>query len=100
MAINFSYPADPTLRLDDVLFSVDYYCHPSKKQHFDKEDLIRTTEGSSVQYYAPVDTAMVGIGKLKMVMTVDIPDTDFPQNKRREIVACESNVVIEANPLR
>lgn len=100
MAINFSYPTVPTLTLDDVPFSIDYYCQPGKIQHFDKNDLIRTTEGSAVMYFAPVDSVIVGTGKLKALMTVDIPDADFPFGYRREMVKCESQCIIEANPIK
>lgn len=97
MHLSFSYPADPTLTLEDLDFSVDFYTRGGTPQHFEPDDLIRVLNESTglFDYYAPVDTAWLGCGTVFMKMTVDIPDGDFPDGKRREVGVIATSVALD-----
>lgn len=57
---------------------------------FAKADCIMVDEGES--YVVLVDTEDTGIGMLKLKLTVQIPDTDYPSGTRKEVVNINPNV--------
>lgn len=98
MAVNFTYPSDTTITLDDIDFYVEFYCTPNKVQKIPKSALIReVTEADGVetiQYYALVNTSVIGVGIVKMRMWAWIPDIDAPNETRPEYAEITTNVVI------
>lgn len=89
MAVNFRYPDDASLTLDDIDFYVEYYFIPSSRLHFPKEAVYReeTTveETTTVEWFAYVDTgAIKGSGDLIMELTAFIPDSNLPSHTRKE----------------
>lgn len=98
MAVNFRYPADPTITLFNIDFSVDFYCSPLKTVHLAKTDLIceEVTIGNVVKYdwFALVNTAMTGCGRLRMQLNVEIPDEDSPSGTRPMSKVTPTNVIV------
>ena len=49
------------------------------------------------QWFAPVETTIVGRGQLKMKLTAYIPDTKIygTDENRKEVAICNTNVTIE-----
>lgn len=96
--ISFSYPACPSLTLNDLDFSVDFTAFGSNRPlHFEKGDLIRKLdpETGKIDFYAPIDTSVLKFGEIMMQLTAFIPDSDFEEGVRPEIQRCSTNVVIK-----
>lgn len=101
MAVNFGYQGTSTT-LDDLDYAKLTYFSPISKLAgvvLMKEDLIRreTTVGqsSTVEWFAIVDTALVGKGQMKLRIEAEIPDGDVPvTGTRLEIAETVTNVVI------
>ena len=101
MAINFGYRGTATTIDDLSSISFTYYSPISKMAGitFTKDDLIRreTTVGqnSTVEWFAIVDTSLVGKGRMMIRAEAMIPDADVPiEGERLEIEVAETNVVI------
>lgn len=56
----------------------------STKLHFDKADLPFDDKG---QYYLCFDTAELGTGDVSVVITAHVPDSDFADGIRDEVVS-------------
>lgn len=101
MAINFGYRGTE-LTLDDITSVTFTYFSPVSKLggvSFTKDELIRretTVNGSStVEWFAIVDTSLIGQGLMKLRVEAMIPDGDVPiEGERLEIEICDTNVVI------
>lgn len=61
-------------------------CRRNVKQVFNKQDLINDGEGN---YYVCFDTADFGTGTISAIVTAYVPDTDFPDGLRTEVVAMD-----------
>lgn len=57
-----------------------------KRLHFDKEDLV---VDENDQYYVCFDTAELGAGIIEAVITAFVPDDDFEDSIRKEVVKIE-----------
>lgn len=79
------------LSMDDYDFNVEFSCNPRKVVRIEKEELIRA---DSANYVALVDTTRIGIGEIKVKVTAYIPDEDFADGLRTEIVAFNSNIMV------
>lgn len=100
MAVNFGYQGT-ALTIDDLNeITFTFYSPLSRSggQTFAKSDLIRreTTVNNMtvVEWFAIVDTSVVGQGQLKLKVDALIPDTDSPTFYRREMEECETNLFI------
>lgn len=101
MAVNFGYQGT-SITLDDLDdVTLTYYSPISKLTGvvLTKADLIRreTTVGqtSTVEWFAIVDTSLVGKGQMKLRAEAMIPDGDIMiLAQRKEIEVCDTNVVI------
>ncbi|MBO4718971.1 MAG: hypothetical protein J5658_03755 [Prevotella sp.] len=101
MAVNFAYQGTSTT-LDDLDYAKLTYFSPISKTEgvvLMKSDLIRreTTVGqkTTVEWFAIVDTSLVGKGQMKLRVEAEIPDDDVPETGvRTEIDECLTNVVI------
>ena len=69
--------------INEDSFEIDLYCGP-KKLHFDKADL---RVGSDNQYYLCFNSKDIGPGIVTAVITAHVPDTDFNDNVRDEVVS-------------
>lgn len=100
MAVNFGYQGTALTidDLDEITFTFYSPLSPSGGQTFAKRDLIRrvTTVNNMtvVEWFAIVDTSVVGQGQLKLRVDALIPDTDSPSFYRREMEECETNLFI------
>lgn len=99
MIVNFSFPADLTLTIDDIDIEVDYFCRPDMVHHFNKSDLIREESTAGVAYYAMVDTLITGCGTMKALMTATIADGDAPGSRRPEKKIVPTGIAVLKNPL-
>ena len=97
MSVNFGYQGSE-LTLDDLDTVTLTYFSPISKSlgvSFTKDDLIRRDTGSGVEWFAIVDTSLVGKGQMKLRVDAMIPDADVPEvAERREVEETETNVTI------
>lgn len=77
--------------MDDYDFEVEVFCSPKKPIIIPKENTIRV---DSDNYVVLVDTNIVGAGDLKCKVTAQVPDGDFPDQLRTEVVCIDTGINI------
>lgn len=77
--------------MDDYDFEVEVYCSPKRPVMATKKDMIRV---DSNNYVVLVDTNEVGAGDLKCKVTAYVPDGDFPDLIRTEVVCIDTGINI------
>lgn len=80
-----------SITMDDYGFEVEVYCSPKRPVMATKNDMIRV---DSNNYIVLVDTNEVGAGDLKCKVTAYIPDGDFPDELRTEVVNIDTEINI------
>lgn len=78
--------------MDDYNFDVEVYCSPVRPIKVNKSDALRI---DSDNYVVLVDTNVVGAGDLKCKVIAYIPDDDFPDTLRTEVVCIDTGIDIE-----
>lgn len=79
------------LTMDDYDFECEFYCFSNKKVNLHKRAMIRRDERN---YIAPIDSSALGAGSLKCKVTAYIPDMDFEDGVRTEIVYLDTQINI------
>ena len=79
------------ITMDDYDFEVEIYCLPNKSIKATKTDMIKV---DSNNYIVLVDTTKVGAGGLKCKVIAKLPDGDFPDNTRTEVVYINTGINI------
>lgn len=79
------------LTMDDYDFTVEVYCTVKKALVINKADAIRIDENN---YIVLVDSAIIGAGDVKCKVTAHIPDFDFPDTIRTEIVGIDTGIEV------
>lgn len=77
--------------MDDYDFEVEVYCSPKRPIIIPKANAIRI---DSDNYVVLVDTNVVGAGDLKCKVTAQVPDWDFPDQLRTEVVCIDTGINI------
>ena len=91
LKINVNIEPIGDVTMDDYDFVVEMYCSPKKVVTIPKSETIRMDDSN---YVVIVDTEEVGAGDLKCKVTAQIPDGDFPDALRTEVVAINTNITI------
>lgn len=91
--IGFSACLPDCLMMKDVEFCVDVYNFSDKDKSvtFKKEECIRICDND---YAVLVDTKTIGIGLVRLKLKMQIPDTDFPDGYRTEIINVNPRISI------
>ena len=77
--------------MDDYNFVVTLYCSTSKAIIVPKESAIRVDDSN---YIVRVDTTIIGVGKLKCKVEAELPDGDFPEQLRTEVMIIDTGIEI------
>ena len=77
--------------MDDYNFEVEVYCSPKRPIIIPKANAIRI---DSDNYVVLVDTNVVGAGDLKCKVTAQVPDGDFQDLLRTEVVCIDTGINI------
>ena len=77
--------------MDDYDFEVEVYCSPKKTIVVPKKDAIKV---DSNNYIVIADTNVIGAGELKCKVTAHVPDSDFADRERTEVVVCTTGITI------
>lgn len=77
--------------MDDYKFVAEVYCKAKKSVVVEKEQSIRIDNNN---YLLPIDTQDLGHGVIKVKVTAYIPDKDFADDLRTEVVFIETGIEI------
>lgn len=80
------------LTMDNYAWTAEIYTMPSSKVvKVSKGEAIRVDEAN---YIVAVDTSETGTGELKVRIKAEIPDGDFGDGLRREIVVLDTDITV------
>lgn len=91
LKLNVSIAKLDEFTMDDYDFNIEVYCSAKRIITKTKEDAIRIDENN---YVILIDSAELGAGDVKCKITAYIPDYDFPDTLRTEIVGVDAGVTI------
>ena len=77
--------------MDDYDFEVHIFCSPKRVLVIQKNDAIRIDEND---YVVIVDSEAIGTGEVKCVIVAQIPDEDFDDGLRKEVVSVNTDMTI------
>ena len=80
-----------TLHMSDYDFECKFYIFPKKAVIINKNDMVKVDNDN---YLAIVDTTGLGVGRLHMTLTAQIPDEDFDNVPRREVACVDTGIDI------
>lgn len=91
LKLNISIEPVDGLTMDDYEFQIEAYCTPRKTIVVQKSEAIKV---DSTNYIILVDTSVVGQGDLKLKVTAHIPDGDFNDQLRTEVMVVDTGLTI------
>jgi hypothetical protein len=91
LKLNINIEPIGAVTMEDYDFEVEVYCSAKKVIVIPKSEAIKV---DSNNYIVLVDTNVVGAGELKCKITAHIPDGDFADRGRTEVVVCTTNITI------
>lgn len=80
--------------MDDVDFTCVFYAKTGKRVVLPKDEMVPIRDSNYVSYVAPLRSKDLGIGVLKIVYEADIPDNDFDDGLRHEVVPITTGIKI------
>lgn len=92
MKLNISIEPFDGFTMDDYDFSVDVYVSPRRAVSATKKECKRVDENN---YIVLVDTNLIGTGDLVCKVTAHIPDEDFEDKLRTEVVVIQTGITLE-----
>ena len=91
LKLNINIEPMGELTMDDYDFMVEIYTSLKRIQEIHKSDTIRIDENN---YVACVDSEALGHGLVKVRVTAYIPDNDFEDGVRTEVVYLNTDITI------
>lgn len=91
LKLNINIEPMGSMTMDDFDFEVEVYCSIKRVITIQKKDAIRVDQNN---YMVLVDTSETGAGDLKCKVTAHIPDGDFNDGLRTEVVAVSTGITI------
>lgn len=91
LKLNINIEPMGSVTMDDYDFEVEVYCSIKRVITIQKKDAIRVDQNN---YMVLVDTSETGAGDLKCKVTAYIPDGDFNDGLRTEVVAVSTGITI------
>lgn len=79
------------ITMDDYDFEVDVWCSLKRISTIPKNEAIRVDENN---YIVCVDSSLLGHGQVKLKVTAHVPDRDFEDGLRTEVVYVNTNIEI------
>lgn len=77
--------------MDNYEFKIEAYCSSKKNVIIEKKDTIRIDESN---YVIRLNSEDLGVGDLKCKITAHIPDGDFDDNFRTEVIIMDTGLTI------
>lgn len=94
LKLNINIPAKGGFNMDDCDFEIEVFCTKSKSVVRKKAEMIRH---SADCYVAMINTEEIiagNGGELSVIITAYVPDTDFIDKLRTEVIVVETGYVI------
>lgn len=91
LKLNINIAPMGNLSMDDYDFTIEMRCNANNVITIRKQETIRVDADN---YIVCVDTNKLGVGKLICVVKAQIPDGDFIDGYRSEVVAINTNINI------
>ena len=91
LKLNINIAPIDSMTMDDYDFEVEVWTSSQKMMRIAKENTIKVDENNRIIL---VDTNLLGAGDMKYKVTAYLPDGDFPDRVRTEIVAMETGIKI------
>jgi hypothetical protein len=91
LKININIDPIEDLTMDEYDFKAVFYSHSSRQKEIKKEEMIRIDKNN---YVALVDSTNLGAGELRCKIIAYLPDDDFPDNTRTEVVCIDTGINI------
>lgn len=80
------------IHLEDCEFTATFYVTATKSCVVEKVDMVAVDADN---YIALVDSSLTGAGALKAKIAIDLPDGDFVDATRREVVTLDTQIIVE-----
>lgn len=93
LKLNISIEPMGSVTMDDYNFTVELICGSFKKTNLTIEKA-QAKRVDSNNYIVCFDTSDIGTGRLKCRVTAYLPDDDFTDKKRTEVVEIETGIEI------
>ena len=96
MKLNIAVDPIGTITMDDYKspFKVEVYCTPNKKVEINSDDDTACVRVDSNNYIVLVNTDNIGVGKVKVKLIAEIPDTQFSDSYRTEVALIDTGIEI------
>jgi hypothetical protein len=94
LKLNLSIEPIGTLTMDDFDFSVELYCSAKRVFTVSKDKTLRVDENN---YLILVDSEVLGQGELKCKVIAYVPDEDFDDSIRTEVLMFDTGIRITKN---
>ena len=91
LKLNLNIPPTGGVSASKYNFELDFYCTPSKVKKIQKEEVISVDDDN---FIVCLNTKDVGKGLLKCKVTAHVPDEDFADGIRTEIIIVQTNINI------
>jgi hypothetical protein len=91
LKLNINIDAMGEFTMDDYDWQCDVYCSAQKVLSIPKSSAIRI---DSNNYIILVDSVKIGTGNVKCKVIAHIPDEDFPDGLRTEVIVMDAGINI------
>lgn len=91
LKINLNMVPMGNVHLGDCRFDIYAYATVGKGYAITKDECIKVDNDN---FIVLVDTAKTGAGSVKFKITINLPDADFDDHYRKEIVMIDTGIVI------
>ena len=91
LKLNLSIDPIGSAHMSTYDFVVDVFCNPMKSIRIEKSKANKVDDDN---YILCVDSNAIGKGKVKVKVTAHIPDTDFADSYRTEVIVVDTGISI------
>lgn len=91
LKLNLSIDPIGSAHMSSYDFVVDVFCNPTKSLMIEKAKANKVDDDN---YILCIDSNAIGKGKVKVKVTAYIPDTDFEDGSRTEIMIVDTGISI------
>lgn len=91
LKINLSLGNIGETHMEDMDFFAEFFVYSSRARKIEKADMIQVDADN---YIALVDSTSLGTGNVRVRVTAYVPDTDFDDGLRTEIVTADTGITL------
>ena len=91
LKLNINIEAINGIHMSNLEFSCKFYVDIDNAVTINKDQMIYKDDDN---YLAILDTTDIGIGRVRARVTAQIPDTDFSNKLRTEIIDVDTGIVV------